>query len=98
MKTKFLQGCIGITIVLFSLGFFVRSFIPANAQITTNQNTNGNNGKYQIAFSTCVDANYIYYSAVVCNTETGKSDLYSATGGGAGWTKATGGWSIPAGN
>ncbi len=95
MKTKFLQICIGITIVLLSSGFFIRSIVPATAQTNIGNTEPGKIGKYQIVMSSCVDNIAIYYIASIIDTETGKTQTYTATGGQSGWSKNTGNWNLP---
>lgn len=75
-RSKFLQVCIGISIVFISAGIFVHSISSANATPTPNsfmtQNT-GKIGKYQMVFD---NKNTDFY---LVNTETGKSMWWNKT-------------------
>jgi hypothetical protein len=77
IKTKFLQTCIGISIVLLSLGFFFQSIQSAHAAPLSPQKffQDGVNkiGKYQmLSFSST--------EVLVWDSETGKSIRYSFEG------------------
>jgi hypothetical protein len=77
IKTKFLQTCIGISIVLLSLGFFFHSIPSAQAASLTPdkflQEGTDKIGKYQmLGFSTT--------EVLVWDTETGKSIRYTFSG------------------
>ncbi|MCX6983730.1 MAG: hypothetical protein NT118_03115 [Lentisphaerae bacterium] len=73
MQNKFLSVCIGIGVVLFAAGFFIRSFSVANAEPApaniTQQGTN-NIGKYMM----CSNGSSF---VLVWDTETGKSAIYA---------------------
>jgi len=75
-RNKFLQVCIGISMVFISAGFFIHSISSANAAPTPNnfmtQGT-GKIGKYQIVFD---NKNTDFY---LVNTETGKSLWWNKT-------------------
>jgi len=81
MNSKFLQICIGITIVLFGLGFLFRSVTSANAAPTPeNFAVEGTDkiGKYAITMSE--DASSIH--CIILDTETGTSKYYYFGGNG----------------
>ena len=74
IKGKFLQVCVGISIVFISAGFFVYSISSATAApASKNFTTQGfdRRGKYQMVFD---DKNTDFY---LVNTETGKSLWWS---------------------
>jgi hypothetical protein len=77
MKTKFLQTCIGISIVLLSLGFFFHSIQPAQAAPLSPEKFfpegTTNNGKYQLHFFSSTEV-------LFWDSETGKSIRYSFDG------------------
>ena len=77
MKNKFLNICIGTGILFLSAGFFVRSISTANAAppspATFIEEGTSKIGKYQI--SMVVENNVM--SAIIIDTETGKTFLYS---------------------
>ena len=77
MKTKFLQTCIGISIVLLSMGFFFYSIQSAHAAPLSPekffQEGTGKIGKYQmLTFSST--------EVLVWDSETGKSLRYNFEG------------------
>lgn len=77
MKNRFLNICIGASILLLSAGFFVRSISTADAAPSPeNFQDAGTNkiGKY--AFQVMQD-NEGRLNAVIMDTETGKSKFYS---------------------
>lgn len=82
MKTKFLSVCTGITLVLFGASCFFYSINNVFAQpvqkvakpIITEPSKSG---KYQISMTALSNKNGIYLFAVVLNTETGVSEIYS---------------------
>lgn len=80
MKTKFFQTCVGVSLMLFSLGFFFNSIQTATASPTPENffQTGGNQiGKYMMQ---------VYLSAqgtkytLVWDTESGKSKVYELVG------------------
>ena len=92
MKSKFLQICTGISMVLVSAGFFVHSITPANAAPATKTfmpTTVGQTGKYILTFLKDGNDTYTYMT----DTETGKTHFYDSKAGK--WT--TGIPAIPAG-
>lgn len=78
MKNKFFSVSIGISMMLLSAGFFIRSFNIANATPAPEkffeQGTN-KIGKYMMAFQ-LINANGWYKEILVWDTETGKSKFY----------------------
>lgn len=80
MKNRFLQISIGITLMLFGAGFFVRSFSNANAAPSPKTFlTEGTNqiGKYMMSQQVVTLGEYRYYYFLVWDTETGKSKYYN---------------------
>ena len=77
MKSKFLNICVGISIVLLSIGFLIRSIIPSQAapmpDLFLQQGTN-KIGKYMmvIGFNSSGSAR----ECLVWDTETAKSVYY----------------------
>lgn len=70
-KTKFLQSCIGVSIVLLSLGFFFQSIQTASASPSPEkffQSGTNKIGKYQMQFEGA--------TMYVWDTETGTSCAY----------------------
>lgn len=76
MNSKFLQVSLGISLILFSAGFLIRSVQPAQASNFVPHDAVNKVGKYQISISTCVDADAVYDRIMVYDTETGKSVYY----------------------
>lgn len=76
MKNKFLNICIGISLVLFGSGFFLRSLSNANAAPSPQNFIEGNAnqiGKYMMqVYITAAGTR----CAIVWDTETGKSKNY----------------------
>jgi hypothetical protein len=79
MKNKFLQISLGISIMLFAAGFFIRSVSTANAAppkpgafLKTGMDQMG---PYQMAM-VINPAGGAYLNLVVWNTQTGKSTIY----------------------
>lgn len=88
MKTKFLSACLGVAVVLFALGFLIRSVQPAQAAPTPEMFVEGGTnkiGKYMMLMSP-ETANY-YESVLIWDTETGSSIRYSRKA--SGYEKAT---------
>jgi hypothetical protein len=81
MKNKFLSASIGITMMLFGAGFFVRSFSVANATPTPEsflQAGTNTIGKYRIEM--VYDSWKYDVFVVIWNTETGKTAFYKSNG------------------
>jgi len=76
MNFKFLQISLGISLMLLSVGFLIRSVQPAQAANPFPHDGTSKVGKYQISISTCVDADAVYDRIMVYDTETGKSVYY----------------------
>ena len=87
MKNKFLNISIGISIMLLSGGFFLRSVPTANAApAPENFQDAGTNkiGKYMLqVYLNSEGRRY----GIVWDTETGKSKAYSYMGPGGGFTE-----------
>lgn len=87
MKNKFLNISIGVTLMLCGAGFLIRSVQTANAAPPRPEQfmEEGSSkiGKYQISLSTCTDACCLYTTAIVWDSETGKSKSFVMTNGGA---------------
>jgi hypothetical protein len=87
MKNKFLNISIGIAIMLFSAGFFVRSINTANAAPPMPQQfiEEGKNtiGKYQMSMAAVPDGGS---KVVIINTETAET-VYYAKDNGVDWVK-----------
>lgn len=80
MKNKFLQISIGVTLMLWGAGFFVRSFNTANAEPSPKTFlTEGTSqiGKYMVDQQIVTLGEYRYYYFLVWNTETGASKYYN---------------------
>ena len=86
MRTKFLQSCIGLSIVIVSITFFIWSINDVHAAPGPDkflqQNTN-KIGKYQACYSTLQSIDHgsdiagsVIYSVLIIDTETGKTVLY----------------------
>ncbi|MBI3510920.1 MAG: hypothetical protein HY064_09650 [Bacteroidetes bacterium] len=81
MKNKFLQICIGITLVLFGAGFLIRSVSTADAAPRPeNFIDEGSSqiGKYTVTMSE--DANTMH--CIILNTADGSSKYYYFGGSG----------------
>jgi hypothetical protein len=92
MKSRFLQVCIGVSMVLLSAGFFVRSATSANAAPATKTlmpTAEGQTGKYILTFLKDGNETYTYMT----DTETGKTYFLDSKAGK--WT--TGIPAIPSG-
>lgn len=79
MKNRFLQFTIGISLVICSVAFLLRSIQPAHAEPTPQEFIDeGSNsiGKYQITFQVANDPETVYFYAIVYNTQTGASTIY----------------------
>ena len=77
MKTNFLSICIGIAIVLFSLGFLIRSINPAQAAPNPEkfiQQGTDKIGKYMMTIGFNTNGSAI--ECIVWDTETAKSSYY----------------------
>ena len=77
MKTKFLQACIGITIVLLATTFFIRTIDGAQAAPGPDkffQQGTSKIGKYSMAF---VMNSENWKAVIVMDTETGKTKIYN---------------------
>jgi hypothetical protein len=86
IKTKFLSVCLGISVVLFSFGFVIRSFTPATAQTNLGGNLSDcKTGKYQMQLSSFVFGQTVYYRVLIWDTETGKSKQYISSSGSSTW-------------
>ena len=78
---KFLQISLGVSAMLLSSAFLIKSIQPANAEVVPIKqmsNTTMASGKYMMNQS-CVfnaEANIVYQYILVWDTETGKSKLY----------------------
>jgi len=92
MKNKIFQVCAGVAIVLFSTGFFIRSFNNAQAsQPTLNEFSQTGTtviGKYQASLSTAMFPDGVQFCALVIDTETGKTAFYFR-GGDEDWKLST---------
>ena len=80
IKTKFFQTCVGVSMVLLSLGFFFHSIQSTTAAPTPDkffQTGSDKIGKY----SMCMFASGSGMVATILNTETGVSMTYSYNGG-----------------
>lgn len=77
MKTKFLSYCLGVSAVLFSIGFLIRSVAPANAAPSPEefiqQGTN-QIGRYMMSISP--ETPSTYELVFIWDTETGASAKY----------------------
>ncbi len=95
MKNKFLQISLGISLVLFSLAFFIRSISTAQAAPSSERFINeGTNtiGKYTLTFLSYdyVENNGTESAArrvIIMDTETGKTIYYGLNDGDDGWKK-----------
>ena len=90
MNHKFFLNCIGIAAIVFASAFLIRSIQPANAAPPRPENfvAEGGNqiGKYQMQFSEGVDGNgNFYFHALIWDSETGKSSVYS-------WNRSNQSW------
>ncbi|MFL5751955.1 MAG: hypothetical protein ACJ76F_00995 [Bacteroidia bacterium] len=75
----FMQICIGISIILLSGGFFLRSMNQANAAPALPgklQQSTGSIGKYQMCANTVTVGDKFFQYVLVWNTETGQSKYY----------------------
>lgn len=96
MKNKFLQISLGISLVLFSLGFLLRSIETAQATPKPeNFISQGTNviGKYTMAFqiytytSSHTNGVLIDRRVIIMNTETGKTVYYGLSDADSNWKK-----------
>lgn len=81
MKNRFLNISIGVTLMLFGIGFVIRSVAPANAAPTPDQFVDegtGKNGKYMMQVFTFTNSEV--RRAMIWDTETGKSIMYYESG------------------
>jgi hypothetical protein len=82
MKNKFFSTCIGIAVILFAAGFFVRSFNSAQAEPRPEKFlAEGTNsiGRYMMHFQEVqglTSNDSPEYNVLVWDTETGKSKWY----------------------
>lgn len=91
MENKFLQSCIGISIVIFAVGFLIRSVVPAKAEVQKSRiifpEEPNSVGKYMMTYQMQEhykdgpsDAGNLYHvvwrQVLVWDTETGKSKMY----------------------
>jgi hypothetical protein len=76
--TKFLQACLGVGFVMFSLAAVLYTLQPLKADQPTNTNTTGKILMHQNSF--VHDGNY-YFQVVVWDSETGKSKFYNMDNG-----------------
>lgn len=77
MKTKFLSACLGVAVVLFAIGFLIRSIQPAQAAPTPEQFVEGSTnkiGKYMMTLSP--EDSERYEIVFIWDTETGASSKY----------------------
>jgi len=77
--SKFLQVCVGISIVILSAGFLFQSVGTANAAPTPGkflQQQTNNIGKYQMSTSSITVGEKFFQYILVWNTETGESKCY----------------------
>ena len=79
MKTRFLSYCLGISAVLFSFGFLIRSIVPAAAAPTPMpeefiQQGTSQIGRYMMSISP--ETPNTYELVFIWNTETGESAKY----------------------
>ncbi|MBI3512171.1 MAG: hypothetical protein HY064_16045 [Bacteroidetes bacterium] len=89
----FLQISIGISIVLLSGSFLIRSIVPANAAPPKpadfiDESTN-KIGKYMMSIGEDNGTDYHYFVGLVWDTETGKSATYYLQSSGE-WSKGDG--------
>jgi hypothetical protein len=78
MKNKFLQVSIGVCLILFAAGFFVRSFSAASATPTPEkfiEQGTGQIGKYQMTTTGSGDLSG-GMNVLIWDTETGESVIY----------------------
>jgi hypothetical protein len=83
MKSKFLQICTGISMVICSIAFLALTTQPSTAAPAPQEFIDaGTNkiGKYLMSLSTTTDANGLYFNVIVWDSETGKSTFYKRTG------------------
>ena len=78
MKNQLLQICIGLSFVLASSAFLVRTFLPLNASTTTLENlpapAASTIGKFQ--WSMVPETANTYATSLVWNTQSGNSTQY----------------------
>jgi len=78
---KFLQISLGVSAMLLSGAFFIRSIQPAHAEVSPMKqlaNNTMSSGKYMMN-QACVfnaEASTVYHYVLVWDTETGKSKMY----------------------
>lgn len=88
MKNKVLTTCLGISAILLSAGFFIRSISPASAapapEMFIGEGTN-QIGKYMMILSP--ETEKFYETITIWNTETGASVRYAKKP--AGFEKST---------
>jgi len=90
IKTKFFQTCIGVSIVLLSLGFFFHSIQSATASPSPDkffQSGTNKIGKYSISLVTSAETSGQTVMATILNTENGVSATYSYRGYKIPWEK-----------
>jgi hypothetical protein len=78
MKTKFLSICLGVSAVVFSIAFLIRSVAPAQAAPAPQEFLDaGTNkiGKYMMILSP--ETEKFYENVTIWDTETGASVRYS---------------------
>lgn len=77
MKNRFLQVCIGISLMLFSTGFFVYSIAKVNAESNPSSILTNDIGRYQMDITQFSGELFI----LVWDTQTGENKLYHDTNG-----------------